>query len=86
MLLFMEKGFVDTIKDLTMQRFSGIIQVGSTQSLVSLLEKGKNVKVKKKKKTCEEGSQGCSELCEMKEGDTSQEKAGGLQKLEASTK
>ena len=46
----MEKGFVDTIKDLTMQRFSGIIQVGSTQSLVSLLEKGKNVKVKKKKK------------------------------------
>ena len=83
----MEKGFVDTIKDLTMQRFSGIIQVGSTQSLVSLLEKGKNVKVKKKKKkTCEEGSQGCSELCEMKEGATSQEKAGGLQKLEASTK
>ena len=46
----MEKGFVDTIKDLTMQRFSGIIQVGSTQSLVSLLEKGKNVKVKKKKR------------------------------------
>ena len=57
----MAKGFVDTIKDLTMQRFSGIIQVSSTQSLVSLLEKGKNVKVKKKKKTCEEGSQGCSE-------------------------
>ena len=75
----MAKGFVDTVNDLTMQRFSWIIQVGSTQSLVSLLEKGKNVKVKKKKKKryLRREARVVVKLFEMKEGGTNQENAGG---------
>ena len=75
----MAKGFVDTVNDLTMQRFSWIIQVGSTQSLVSLLEKGKNVKVKKKKKKryLRREPRVVVKLFEMKEGGTNQENAGG---------
>ena len=76
----MAKGFVDTVNDLTMQRFSWIIQVGSTQSLVSLLEKGKNVKVKKKKKKkryLRREARVVVKLFEMKEGGTKQENAGG---------
>ena len=75
----MAKGFVDTVKDLTMQRFSWIIQVGSTQSLVSLLKKGKNVKVKKKERGryVKREAKVVVKLFEMKEGGTNQENAGG---------
>ena len=54
--------------------------MGSTQSLVSLLEKGKNVKVKKKKKKkryLRREARVVVKLFEMKEGGTKQENAGG---------